>query len=1038
MQAFVFSAIAALLLMAGLAQAEAPRRVALVVGNDVYQSLSPLHNPGLDARTLATILDANGFDVIKCDGQKPGCYDLTREGLLDALDRLREKAEGAELALVFYSGHGMETKADGNVLAPVDMEVVDCATRALRRSLPLENVFKAMAGARQKIVILDACRNDPFAQCPKARGFAPVSFGALAVPAESFMLVASTKPGDVADDGLEGAHSPFAKALVYWLENAPQIHFHQLFLVHVTHKVIEETRGGRFIQLPETRMIGPPPEGCLKGAECVGDMRTAELAQENEQLKAQLARDQELGRTVRDYLAEAEKARGRPLSEEERRRALEELKVATRDIAARRDTRGERALQRLKEGDPVEAERLFAEELENETKAAAERNVRAARAARNLAALAQPTNVAKAAEYYKRATDLDPADGQTWLDLARAALAAGRIADARLAFENAASKARDAANSPLLFAATLGLGDAERTLGSLPNARQLYGEALAMAESGANVRRDDLARQYDIAVSQIRIGGVLDKQGDLPAALESYKAAHAINERLAMADPGNARWQQGLFNSHGRIGKILGVQGNLPAALESFKAAQAIAERLAKNDPSDSRWQDSLAVSHAAIAEVRVRQGNLSAALESYKAVLVITERLAKADSSNTVWQQRLSASYAWLGDTLTRQGNLPAALENYKASHAINERLAKSDPSNTDWLRGLSISHNRLADVLARQGNLPAALENYKASQAINARLTKADLSNTELQQDLSASHGWIGDILFWQGNAKTALESYKAALTINERLSRTDPSNTTWQWNLSSSHGRIGDVLLRQDNAKAALESYKAALAINERLSRTDPSNTSWQWNLSSSHGRIGDVLLRQDNAKAALESYQAALAINERLAKSNPSNMDWQQRAASLQRLVGTALWATGDRTQAIASYRKALATADAIAATMENLETRSAGKPDTATAQRLQNVAWCAIFARDFDKALAASERARALAGDEIKFDINRAHALLYLNRTREAKALYLAHKGKMVLGKPWEAAITDDFDALRKGGLANPQMAKIEAALGRSR
>src|SRR5215471_21405410 len=200
MLAIIFTAIAALLLMVVSADATAPRRVALVVGNGGYQALSPLHNPALDARALANILDANGFDVLKCDDQRPGCFDLTREGLLDVLDRLRDRAEGADLALVFYSGHGMETKADGNVLAPVDMEVVDCATRALRRGVPLESVFKAMANAHQKIVILDACRNDPFAQCPKSRGFAPVSFGTLRVPTESVMLVASTKPGDRSEE----------------------------------------------------------------------------------------------------------------------------------------------------------------------------------------------------------------------------------------------------------------------------------------------------------------------------------------------------------------------------------------------------------------------------------------------------------------------------------------------------------------------------------------------------------------------------------------------------------------------------------------------------------------------------------------------------------------------------------------------------------------------------------------------------------------------------------------------------------------------
>ena len=991
MLAIIFTAIAALLLMVVSADATAPRRVALVVGNGGYQALSPLHNPALDARTLANILDANGFDVLKCGDQRPGCFDLTREGLLDVLDRLRDKAEGADLALVFYSGHGMETKADGNVLAPVDMEVVDCATRALRRGVPLENVYKAVAGAREKIVILDACRNDPFAQCPRSRGFVPVSFGNLSVPAESFMLVASTKPGDVADDGFEGAHSPFARALAYWLEKAPQVHFHQLFQVHVTHTVIEETRGGRFTQLPETRMIGPPPDGCLKGAGCVGDLQTAALAQQNEQLKAELSRDQELSGTVRDFLAQSERMLGRPLSDEERQRALENLKVVTRDIAARKDTRGERALQRLKEGDPAEAERLFAEELENETKAAAERSVRAAKAARNLAALARPTNVAKAAEYYKRATDLDPSDGQTWLSYASAALAAGRLGESKVALEQAAAKARAANNPLLLFSATLGLGDVARAQGSLPNAHQFYGTALAMAESRTAEGPEEVAAQYNVALSHSRIGDVLRRQGNLSGALERYKAAQDITERLAMADATNTRWQQGLSLSHSQIGDILYGQSNLPAALESHKAALAIIERLAKTDPGNTSWQLNLSLSHAKIGGVLDRQGNHAAALESYKADQAITERLVKADPSNTRWQHNLSASHNYLGDVLLQQGDLAAALENYKVALTIRERLAEADPSNTDWQHILAFSHVSIGAVLAKQGNLPAALERYKAALAIRERLAKTDPGNTLWQQTLSESHGLIGGVLRKRGDLAAALESYRAKLAIVEHLAEIDPRNTRWQQTLWATHTLVGDILVQQGDLPHALQSYKATLGINERLTKADPSNASWQFGLSVSQGKIGSVL------------------------------------------------WASGDRAGALANYQKALAAAETQATIIEAKEVKDAGKPGGATAQALGlSVAWSALFARDFARTLAATERARILAPDQIQPDSNRAHALLLLKRVREATTLYLAHKGQMVPAGLWEEVIANDFEELRKGGLGNPQMAKIETRLGVAR
>ena len=73
MRAVVVCVLAALLIMTVPARAETPKRVALVIGNAAYQSLTPLGNPRLDAAQLADLLDANGFDVVRCDGQHPGC-----------------------------------------------------------------------------------------------------------------------------------------------------------------------------------------------------------------------------------------------------------------------------------------------------------------------------------------------------------------------------------------------------------------------------------------------------------------------------------------------------------------------------------------------------------------------------------------------------------------------------------------------------------------------------------------------------------------------------------------------------------------------------------------------------------------------------------------------------------------------------------------------------------------------------------------------------------------------------------------------------
>jgi len=143
----------------------------------------------------------------------------------------------------------------------------------------------------------------------------------------------------------------------------------------------------------------------------------------------------------------------------------------------------------------------------------------------------------------------------------------------------------------------------------------------------------------------------------------------------------------------------------------------------------------------------------------------------------------------------------------------------------------------------------------------------------------------------------------------------------------------------------------------------------------------------------------------------------------------------LAAQGDRAGALTNWRKTLAIAETLAATAEEAEGKNGGKLGPQTAGALGNVAWHALFVREFQKALAAAERAHALAPEFVWIDSNRAHALMFLQRAREARVVYLVHKGKISGGKRWEETIAGDFDRLRKSGLAHPMMAEIERTLG---
>jgi TPR repeat protein len=176
---------------------------------------------------------------------------------------------------------------------------------------------------------------------------------------------------------------------------------------------------------------------------------------------------------------------------------------------------------------------------------------------------------------------------------------------------------------------------------------------------------------------------------------------------------------------------------------------------------------------------------------------------------------------------------------------------------------------------------------------------------------------------------------------------------------------------------------------------------------------------------------------------VAKDYAKAREWLQKAlekgseASRLTLEKLPMWEAADAGR----YAEALQLQEALAAKVEAAEIKRDGKPGDETAQALNEVAWYAMLAREFAKALAVSDRAHALLPDELAIEFNRAHALMFLERREDAKALYLAHKGKPVSERDarlWENVIAEGFAEFRKVGLTHPMMADIEKELGISR
>ncbi|HEY0848368.1 MAG TPA: caspase family protein [Bradyrhizobium sp.] len=187
----------------------AEKRIALVIGVSAYQQVPQLPNPARDAEAMVALFKKAGFDVV-VSKRDLGVAELRR-----TIREFSETSRDADIAVVYYAGHGIEV--DGtNYLVPADARLVSDFDIE-DETISLDRVLKALDPTKRlKLVILDACRDNPFARTMK-RSVASRAIGrglAKIEPAMSDTLVAyAAKAGAVAADG-DGQNSPFAIALV--------------------------------------------------------------------------------------------------------------------------------------------------------------------------------------------------------------------------------------------------------------------------------------------------------------------------------------------------------------------------------------------------------------------------------------------------------------------------------------------------------------------------------------------------------------------------------------------------------------------------------------------------------------------------------------------------------------------------------------------------------------------------------------------------------------------------------------------------------
>jgi tetratricopeptide (TPR) repeat protein len=225
------------------------RRVALVLGNSGYKNVVALGNPAHDSEAIAATLRAVGFQSVTL------VKDSTRTAMVEALRKFAREADNADWAVVYYAGHGIEMNG-ANYLIPVDARLATDQD-VESETVALDQVLTAVDGAKKlKLVLLDACRDNPFAQQIRktaklnvvassasggSKGTRSIGNGLAEVRvAGASLVVFAAKNGQTALDG-EGHNSPFAVAVTQRVAT-PGVEINKVFRL-VRDDVMEATAG---------------------------------------------------------------------------------------------------------------------------------------------------------------------------------------------------------------------------------------------------------------------------------------------------------------------------------------------------------------------------------------------------------------------------------------------------------------------------------------------------------------------------------------------------------------------------------------------------------------------------------------------------------------------------------------------------------------------------------------------------------------------------------------------------------------------------
>ena len=854
--------------------------VALVIGQSAYAKLPKLENPAHDATAVSSLLTSLGFEVTTI-------ADRNAKRLRRDLENLASDAEGANIAVVYYSGHGIEAGGE-DWLVPVDADPahLDAPEKSL---VPLSGLIDELrASVPLTILFLDACRNNPFPlgtvlrmtdgrEVPVApAGLAPtrgVIPATSASPAGLGLVIAfAAEPGQTALDGPPGGNSPYTAALLKHLGAMDGAELGTVMRM-VTEEVYLKTQARQrpWVNESLTQLVYLGKREALPAGE------PGRILSERRQLLLSIAALPDLDRI---QVEQAAQTAGVPMD------ALYGL------------------LRALGTGTPSDPEALG--RLLN------------AQAERVKALLAQQASLVSSDPEIARLTDL-----------AREALNEGAL-EAELSFWEQAraryaevSEKLDASEAELKArrleggAVLAGLAEAQELKADFGAAAESYGLAFAEVEKWDKARAWDYKRhQADAWLSQ---GDTYGDNAALGRAIAAFEEALSLAPRDGVPDDW-ALTENNLGNTYFVRGNRSAGNADLELALAHYRAALDVRTR-ARVPGKWAGTQNNIAIASVELAQRSGDAKLLADAIDAYRAALSETPR----DKTPDVWATIASNLANALADE--EGSHLGEAVSLHREALALRPR----DKVPLDWAGSQTNLANALAALGQAEGDtapVDEAIAAYRLALEERTR-RRMPLAWAAIEYNIGATYAIRAHIDKGTDSLTAAIAAYRLAL--DERTFEREP--LAWaatQYNLGRQSWQLG--VKRQDAAplRDAVQALEASLRVYTR-ERNAGDWAATQVNLANALSDLGGMTGDADALHRAIAAYHGALEVETRETMA----LDW----AFAQNNLGGALLSLAIMEKSPSLAREART---AVAAAAETYASQGITQAAPLFAQRLVQI------------------------------------------------------------------------------------------------